>query len=105
MVNVNVVSKDEKILEVSISGHANSDVKGKDLVCAGASTIAFGTLNALDEMTPDSVMLSVDNLIQIKVITPQDETCQIILKTMLLQFLTLEENYSTYIQVKQEVYS
>jgi uncharacterized protein YsxB (DUF464 family) len=30
---------------LNVTGHSGSDVKGKDLVCAGISSILFGALN------------------------------------------------------------
>ncbi|WRK55922.1 ribosomal-processing cysteine protease Prp [Coprobacillaceae bacterium CR2/5/TPMF4] len=35
------------MVDLKISGHANSDEYGKDLVCAGVSTASIGTLNML----------------------------------------------------------
>ena len=34
-----------------ISGHALSDVYGRDFVCAGASAVAFGAVNAIAQIT------------------------------------------------------
>lgn len=105
MVKVKVVSKEELIQKIEIKGHANSGVIGQDLVCAGVSSITFGTLNALNEMTKESVELIVDKSIIIKVKNILDERCQIILQTMMIQLATIEEQYSNYIQIKQEVSS
>lgn len=33
-----------------MSGHANSDQRGKDLVCCAASTLGIGTVNLLGEL-------------------------------------------------------
>lgn len=105
MVKVCVVSKDGLLEKIEISGHADSNVKGQDLVCAGVSSVAFGTLNALDEMTSKSVDLSVDRQIKIEVLNLLDEKCQIILQTMMIQLATIEQQYSKYIEIKQEVSS
>lgn len=105
MVKVSVVSKDGLLNKIEISGHANSNVKGHDLVCAGVSSVAFGTLNALDEMTSESVDLHVGHTIRIEVLNLFDEKCQLILKTMMIQLATIEQQYSKYIEIKQEVSS
>ena len=47
MIKVTVKKKDNYIVDLKISGHANSDEYGKDLVCAGVSTASIGTLNML----------------------------------------------------------
>ena len=33
-----------------MTGHANFAEHGQDIVCAGASAVAFGALNAVDEL-------------------------------------------------------
>lgn len=47
MVTVKVFCTNERIHSIEISGHAESDSHGNDLVCAGASSISIGALNAL----------------------------------------------------------
>ena len=34
-----------------MTGHAEFDERGQDFVCAGASAVAFGTVNAIVRMT------------------------------------------------------
>ncbi|MDX8289989.1 ribosomal-processing cysteine protease Prp [Metabacillus indicus] len=35
----------------TLSGHADFDVHGKDIVCAGASAVVFGAVNAVHKLT------------------------------------------------------
>ena len=39
MVRVCVVSKNEEVKKITVSGHAGSARKGEDLVCAGVSSV------------------------------------------------------------------
>ena len=39
MIKINCIRHDNKLVEISVKGHANSDQYGKDLVCAGISAI------------------------------------------------------------------
>ena len=39
---------------IKISGHANYDEKGKDIVCASVSSIVITTINAIIEIDHDS---------------------------------------------------
>ncbi len=105
MIKVKAVSKNELFQIIEISGHAGFAPKGEDLVCAGVSSIVFGTLNALDQMCADSVDLEVSKTIKMHVKNLLDETCQIILKTMMIQLKTIEEQHYEYIEIKQEVSS
>jgi uncharacterized protein YsxB (DUF464 family) len=49
---VKISIKDDEII---ISGHANYDDYGKDIVCASVSTIAITTINAMIEFDKDSI--------------------------------------------------
>ena len=105
MVKVKAVLKGDLFTKIEISGHANSGKYGHDLVCAGVSCVTFGTLNALDKMTSESVQMNVNHKITIEVTNLLDETCQIILNTLMIQLDTIKEQYSKYIEIKQEVSS
>ncbi len=105
MIRVHIKKTNEdQITYMSISGHADYDVKGKDLVCAAVSAIGVGGLNTLDKLAHGTVNDEMsENKIEINVID-FDTTQQNILKTMLYQLETVEYSYSKYIQItKQEV--
>ena len=53
MIHVSVGMWDEHIISIQCKGHAGYAESGKDLVCAGVSSILFVALNALDEMEAD----------------------------------------------------
>ncbi|MBR4446518.1 MAG: ribosomal-processing cysteine protease Prp [Solobacterium sp.] len=98
MIRILVQEENGKIREVSIDGHAEADVHGQDVVCAAISAIAFGLCNALDEMT-DRVGFEVeDNHIRIYV-PAEDETAETILRTGLIQFETVAEVNSEFVQI------
>lgn len=104
MITINVKEHNGVIQSLQISGHALYAEHGKDLVCAGVSSIGVGLLNALSELCEDSCELSMsDGNIQIQVIN-QEETNQIILKCGIIQLQTMEQSYKNYIQItKTEV--
>ncbi|WP_327078082.1 ribosomal-processing cysteine protease Prp [Peribacillus frigoritolerans] len=41
---------DGKIMSYRSEGHANYDVHGKDIVCAGVSAVTFGTFNSIEAL-------------------------------------------------------
>ena len=47
MIKVVISNKENKIKKINILGHADFDSYGKDIVCAGASTIVTTTVNAI----------------------------------------------------------
>ena len=55
MISVNVTFIDQKIQQIEISGHANFDRHGKDIVCAGVSAIVYGSINAIDQVKKNQI--------------------------------------------------
>lgn len=104
MIHVIIKIDGPSILEVTISGHANAADKGEDLICAGVSAIAVGTLNALDELAKGSITDSMKEgyiHIQVNTITLTQQT---ILESMLIQLKTIQHAHPKYIKItKQEV--
>lgn len=94
-----------------ISGHAYSGEPGHDLVCAGASAIAIGSVNAIGELvkiTPgieqgqEGGFLSV--IIDPNDLTPeQNAKLQVILQTMATQFYTMVASYGDHIEIKYKM--
>ncbi len=101
MIHIRVREKDNRICEIEIHGHADSAEYGKDLVCAAVSSIAFGLCNALDEMADMAGFEIDENRIRIYLTRP-DATAEIILRTGLIQFETVAETQSKYIQIETE---
>ncbi len=104
MIRVIVKYDGPSISSVTISGHANAADKGEDLVCAGVSAIAIGTLNALDVLVSEHIEDQMsEGYIHIDVLQYKP-TIQTILDTMLIQLETMQHAQSKYITIqKQEV--
>ncbi|RSL32287.1 ribosomal-processing cysteine protease Prp [Salibacterium salarium] len=107
MINVKVDRNDTKrITAFSMSGHADSGPYGYDLVCAGASAVSFGTVNAIDALC--EVELDVDMADEggyIHCVVPGHVTghvsneIQLLLEGMLVSLQTIADEYSDYIQI------
>lgn len=105
MITVSVVQSGDTIHAIDIEGHAGSAAHGKDLICAGVSSIAVGTLNALDMLVKDTCCCEMQKgCIHIEVSSHDQAQTQLILRTMLIQLETMQERYHQYIQIQiQEV--
>ena len=52
MITVHITVNDEgKVTDVVMDGHANHGEYGHDIVCAGASAVLFGSVNAIMGLT------------------------------------------------------
>ncbi|MDQ0232836.1 ribosomal-processing cysteine protease Prp [Metabacillus malikii] len=107
MINAKIYrSKDGHITSFILSGHADFDEHGKDIVCAGASAVTFGAVNAVLTLTNiepqidqggDGGYLHVklpDNLD-----TATSDKVQLLLEGMLVSLQTIEREYGQYITV------
>jgi len=100
MVQIRIITCDKNIHSIEIKGHSNSAEKGKDLVCAGISSIGIGLANAIDQLSNKNALIKVeDNRIIIEVIH-EDEILQVILKTGIIQLKTIEEVYSKFVNIE-----
>ncbi|MEF9961457.1 MAG: ribosomal-processing cysteine protease Prp [Erysipelotrichaceae bacterium] len=103
MITISVYQSVDLIKEVKIKGHAQAADAGEDLVCAGVSSIAIGTLNALDLLSKNTCDARMQQAcIHINVNCMDDNRTQIILQTMLIQLSTMEERYPENIKIKKQ---
>ena len=100
MVKVKIESSNEVITRIVISGHAGYDEKGKDLVCAAVSSIAVGTLNALDELTKDCELILTDDQVTI-IVKKNEHDSQMIIQTLIIQIKTLQASHPNYLKIIQ----
>jgi uncharacterized protein YsxB (DUF464 family) len=83
---------------LNITGHSGSGVKGKDLVCAGVSSIVFGALNWF---SPEDVKVDRDDCcgkIEIVVIKNKKPN-NYLLNLLMVQILTVQHSFPKQIKV------
>ena len=100
MISVNVTFIGNDVESLTVSGHANYDKYGKDIVCAGVSAVVTGGINALESQVSNIEIISKENELGVKVIN-SNEYIQIVLKTILIQLETIESSYKKYIKIRK----
>ena len=100
MISVNVTFIGNDVKSLTVSGHANYDKYGKDIVCAGVSAVVTGGINALESQVSNIEIISKENELGVKVIN-SNEKIQIILNTILIQLETIENSYKKYIKIEK----
>lgn len=102
------ITKDQSghIHSFEMKGHADFAEHGKDLVCAGASAVSFGAVNAviaLTEITPIIKQKGDGGYLYVEVpsISNLDKAAQIqlILEAMIVSLQTIEQDYAKYIKI------
>lgn len=101
MITILAEYKNNKINNIEISGHANYNVYGNDIVCAAASTLSISTINSVLSLNDESISYTDDgNILNISIVQ-DDENTQKILNNMIDMFQELEEQYPKNILLKK----
>lgn len=99
-------NKTGSIQSFSMSGHAEFDVRGKDLVCAGASAVVFGAVNSLFENGKIEPLIEQGEdggYLAVEIPLLEDEVTKFkvdtILETLRTSLETIEKDYGQYIKI------
>lgn len=93
-----------RIVRYCVSGHAEFDESGKDIVCAGVSAVVVGTVNAIEALVPIQLAHHMENgLLDVMIDQPHerehDDKTQLLLESMLVMLRTIEHSYGEYINI------
>lgn len=95
MIKVDLKNNDKII----ISGHANYDEFGKDIICASVSSIVITTINGILEIDSDAINYEdLDNKIVLEVINDNEIVLKLI-KNMICMLEVLEKDYPKNIKI------
>jgi len=109
MIKITLVrNRQGHITRYTVSGHAYYDDPGKDIVCAGVSAVATGTVNAIEKLTglvPDAEVSEKDGLLKVATPASSDATrnaqVQLLLEGMLVSLESIADAYGKYVTIKQ----
>ncbi|NNU83136.1 ribosomal-processing cysteine protease Prp [Geobacillus sp. BMUD] len=96
---------DGRIRAFTMEGHAHFAKRGKDIVCAGASAVSFGTINAIEALlgVRPHVSLGKDGgYLRCELPKLEEaaaEKVQLLLEAMVVSLKTIERDYGTFIRV------
>ena len=101
MITVLVKKKKNDITKVVIKGHAMYDDYGKDIVCAGVSSIATTTVNAILKIKKESIRLEESPDLTISVLI-RDKITESLLENMIELLYELTGSYPKNIKIKED---
>ena len=104
MIKINIIEQPSgRISSFEMEGHADFAEHGKDLVCAGASAVSFGAVNAviaLTGITPQIQQGSDGGYLKVEFpVTEKDDIIQLIVKAMIVSLQTIEQDYGQHIKL------
>ena len=102
MIKVHIKKKDNMIVQIQLNGHAGFADYGKDIVCAGVSSILTTTVNAILMFDESSIEIEEKDDFIIKV-KKKDEITEKLLENMILLFQELESAYPKNVKLKEDI--
>ncbi len=96
-----IVNEDNQYVGFHMNGHANFDEHGKDIVCAGASAVAYGIFNSVLALTNTKPTFKIeDGLMDVKNISTSDDV-QLLIRSLEVSLETIEAEYKNYISISK----
>lgn len=100
MIKVRIEREEERINKITITGHANYDDYGKDIVCSSVSSIVITTVNGILEIRPSYLTVTEEKDKMILEILEEDEICMKLIDNMVSLLEELSISYPKNIIVK-----
>lgn len=85
---------------VKINGHANFSTKGKDIVCAGISSIVEGSSSFLKKKYNDLVSIEMNDAEVVFIPLKFNHEVSLCLEMMIYQLANIENFYPSYLKIK-----
>ena len=102
MITVNISNKNNKIHKINVLGHADYADYGKDIVCAGASTIVTTTVNAIAKFDKKYISYEQKKDNFEIVILEHNEIVDNLISNMIDMLEDLENDYPKNIKLRKE---
>ncbi len=104
MIKVLIKNNNKYITHIQIKGHADFGEYGKDLVCAGVSTVGIGAMNMLAKkgfLAKGLGTIEINEGYINVVVNHTDEVCQVVLETLVVTLETMVESYGRFIKISK----
>lgn len=99
MIKVRIKRNGSNLSEISINGHANYDIYGKDIVCASVSATVLTVLNCIMELDNSVIIVKQTCDCTAVIVQRFEKTSQTLLNTMLSCLKEIEKNYSKNLKI------
>jgi len=106
MIQITITRLESGLIQAfTLSGHAQFAKRGQDIVCAGASAVAFGTVNSVIKLTGVQPEIEQGKGGFLRCGIPGDlpeetqEKVQLLLEGMIVSLQTIEKDYGKHIKI------
>ena len=99
MIIIEITSKNNEIVSIEMNGHSGYAENGKDIVCAGVSSLVYAALNSFNSIEEDRIIVN-DGMLKLnlrgKKVSDHD---QIVLEVMLNGFSMIAGQYKKNVKI------
>ena len=99
MIIIEITSKNNEIVSIEMNGHSGYAENGKDIVCAGVSSLVYAALNSFNSIEEDRITVN-DGMLKLnlrgKKVSDHD---QIVLEVMLNGFSMIAGQYKKNVKI------
>jgi uncharacterized protein YsxB (DUF464 family) len=99
MIIIEITSKNNEIVSIEMNGHSGYAESGKDIVCAGVSSLVYAALNSFDSVEENRIQIN-DGMLKLnlrgKKVSDHD---QIVLQVMLNGFSMIASQYKKNVKI------
>lgn len=110
MIRVEIRRKPDRCISgFTVTGHADYDEHGKDIVCAGVTAVTFGTVNSAEALLQVDLQPKTPHRGHLDVTIPQvtderiEHDLQLLLESMVHMLKGIESSYGKYVKLKETI--
>ena len=104
MIDVVAFAKNGKYTGLKVSGHANFDEEGKDIVCAAVSVLTLNLANSIEHFCDDKFTVDFSDGFFHQKMPDRSEKSGLLLDSCILGLMDIGEEYRDFININlQEV--
>lgn len=110
MIRVEIRRKpDRSIVGFKLTGHADYDVAGQDIVCAGVTAVTFGTVNSIEALLNLDLQPQTPRRGYLEVSVPEQSDegvfskLQLLLESMVHMLMGIQSSYGKYVKIRETI--
>ncbi len=101
MIKISIFEINKKVDSIEISGHANYADYGKDIVCAGISSLIYACINSLNNVNKKEIILK-EGFVKINNIKEFDLHDQVVIEVLINGFEQMSLEYPKNISIERK---
>ena len=99
MINIKIIGKGKDFQSLTIKGHANSNGYGRDLICAGVSSVVTGGFNSIKDVDNFQIILN-EGYALLKAKKAISEYDEAVINTIITSLKTIEESNPSFVKIE-----